>query len=62
MGNQKPEIYDYSFGILDLWLLFTPLVSQIYGFWLSLWYLRFTASDYPFGILDLPLLIAHLVS
>jgi hypothetical protein len=24
----------------------------IYGFWLPLWYLRFTASDYPFGILD----------
>ena len=32
------------------------------GFWLSLWYLRFTAFDYPFGILDLRLLIITLVS
>ena len=24
--------------------------SSIYGFWLLLWYLRFTASGYPFGI------------
>ena len=23
----------------DLWILFTPLVSSIYGFWLPLWYL-----------------------
>jgi hypothetical protein len=41
---------DYPFGILDLWLLITPLVSLIYGF------------DYPFGILDLWLLITPLVS
>ena len=27
--------------------------SSIYGFWLPLWYLRFTASDYPFGIFKL---------
>jgi hypothetical protein len=25
--------------------------SLIYGLWLPLWYLRFTASGYPFGIL-----------
>ena len=59
-------------------ILITPLVScghcivcpLIYGFWLPLWYLRFTASDYPFGILwplyclsfDLWLLITPLVS
>jgi hypothetical protein len=36
--------------------------SEIYGFWLPLWYLRFTASDYHFGILDLRLLITTLVS
>jgi hypothetical protein len=53
---------DYPFGILDLRLLITPLVSWIYGFWFPLWYLRFTASDYPFGILDLRLLITPLVS
>ena len=44
---------------------------SIYGFWLPLWYLRFTASDCPFGIfcqlccmsfIDLRLLIAPLVS
>ena len=52
----------YSFGILDLRLLVTPLVSQIYDFWLLLWYLRFTASGYSFGILDLRLLITPLVS
>ena len=49
----------YTFGILDLRLLVTPLVSQIYGFWLHLWYLlaivlsvllRFTASGYTFSI------------
>ena len=42
-----------------LQILITPLVSfghcvvcssSIYGFWLPLWYLRFTDSDYPFGI------------
>ena len=47
---------DYPFGILDLRLLITLLVSfdhcvvcpsLNYGFWLPLWYLRFTASDYP---------------
>ena len=36
--------------------------SPIYGFWLSLWYLRFTDSDYLFGILDLRILIISLVS
>ena len=36
--------------------------SSIYGFWLFLWYLRFTASDYSFGILDLRFLIIPLVS
>ena len=33
---------------------------SIYGFWLPLWYLRFTASDYPSGILDLLFLITSL--
>jgi hypothetical protein len=65
---------------LDLRILITPLVScghcvvcssSIYGFWLPLWYLRFTDSDYPFGILwplcclfffDLRILITPLVS
>ena len=47
---------DYPFDILDLRLLITPLISYIYGFWLPLWYLRFTASDYPFDILELRLL------
>ena len=33
---------------------FWPLCfSLIYGFWLPLWYLRFTASDYSFGIFKL---------
>jgi hypothetical protein len=45
--------FDYPFGILDLRLLITALVSEIYSFRLPLWYLRFTAFDYPFGILDL---------
>jgi hypothetical protein len=53
---------DYPFGILDLRILITPLVSKIYGFWLPLWYLRFTDSDYPFDILDLRILITPLVS
>ena len=53
---------DYHFGILDLRLLITTLVSLIYGFWLPLWYLRIMASDYPFGILDLRFLITPLVS
>jgi hypothetical protein len=35
---------------------------SIYGFWLPLWYLRFTASNCLFGILDLRLLIVPLVS
>jgi hypothetical protein len=39
-------------SFFDLRLLITPLVSYIYGFWLPLWYLRFTASDYPCDILD----------
>ena len=39
----------------------TSSPTSIYGFWLPLWYLRFTASDCPFGILDLRLLIAPLV-
>jgi hypothetical protein len=53
---------DYPFGILDLRNLIIPLVSYIYGIWLSLWYLRFTESDYPFGILDLRNLIIPLLS
>ena len=40
--------------------IFCP--SSIYGFWLPLWYLRFTISDYLFGILDLRFLIISLVS
>jgi hypothetical protein len=54
--------YDYHFGILDLWLMITTLVSLIYGLWLRLWYLRFMAYDYDFGILDLWLMITTLVS
>ena len=27
--------------------------KYIYGFWLPLWYLRYTDSDYPFGIFKL---------
>jgi hypothetical protein len=42
--------YDNLFGILDLRLMITPLVS---------W---FTADDKPFGVLDLRLLITPLVS
>ena len=38
------------------------ICPPIYGFWLPLWYLRFTDSDYPFGILDLQILITPLVS
>ena len=38
------------------------ICPPIYGFWLPLWYLRFTDSDYPFGILDLRILITPLVS
>ena len=37
-------------------LFFWPLCvcpSSIYGFWLPLWYLRYTDSDYPFGIFKL---------
>ena len=45
-----------------LLILITPLVSSIYGFWLPLWYLRFTDSDYPFGIFYLRILITPLVS
>jgi hypothetical protein len=52
----------YPFGIFDLRLLITPLVSLIYGFLLPLWYLWFTASYYLFGMLDLRLLITSLVS
>ena len=40
--------------------IFCP--SSIYGFWLPLWYLRFTISDYLFGILDLRFLTTSLVS
>jgi hypothetical protein len=32
------------------------ICPSIYGFWLPIWYLRFTASDYPFGIFKLFLL------
>ena len=53
---------DYTFGIYDLQILITPLVSMIYIFWLHLWYLWFTDSDYTFGIYDLHILITPLVS
>ena len=53
---------DYLYGILDLHILITSLVSKIYRFWLPLWYLRFTNFDYLFGILDLQILITSLVS
>jgi acetoacetate decarboxylase len=33
----------------NLRLLIIALVTTIYGFWLSLWWLQFTASDYRFG-------------
>ena len=33
---------------------------SIYGSWLPLWYLRFTAADYPFDTLDLRHLITPL--
>jgi hypothetical protein len=36
-----------------------PLMS---GFWIPLWYLRFTTFEYLFGILDLRLLNTSLVS
>jgi hypothetical protein len=58
-------------SFFDLRILITPLVSfdhcvvcpsSIYGFWLPLWYLRFTDSDYPFVILDLRILITPLLS
>jgi hypothetical protein len=52
----------YFFGILDLRLFITSLVSKIYAILLLLWYLRFTPSYYFFGILDLRLLITSLVS
>jgi hypothetical protein len=45
----------FSFGHCIVYLV-------IYGFWLLLWYLRFTDSDYFFGILDLRILIISLVS
>ena len=38
------SLYCMSF---DLRLLVTSLLSLIYGFWLPLWYLRFTASWLP---------------
>ena len=61
---------DYTFGIYDLQILITPLVSMIYRFWLPLWYLVaivlsvlwFTDSDYTLGIYDLQILITPLVS
>ena len=49
------------FDLLWFTFLITPLVSLIYGFWLPLWYLRFTASVYPFGIFKLFLLKTKLV-
>ena len=52
----------FSFGILDLQILVSPLVSQIYRFWFPLWYLRFTNSGFPFDILDLQILVSPLVS
>ena len=38
------------------------LSFSTYGFWLPLWYLRFTVSHYPCGILDLRFLITFVVS
>ena len=61
----------HCLSFFELRLPITPLVSLIYGFPLSLWYLVatvlsvllwFTASHYPFGILDLRLPISPLVS
>jgi hypothetical protein len=49
-------------SFFDILLLITSLVSSIYGFWLPLWYLRYTASDYPFGVFDIRFLITSLVS
>ena len=51
-----------SLFVLFLLAIVFIVCPSIYGFWLPLWYLRFTASDYPFGILDLRLLITSLVS
>jgi hypothetical protein len=52
---------------VDRCLFFCPfsfdhciVCPSIYGFWLPLWYLRFTDSDYLFGILDLRILITSL--
>ena len=52
----------HCLSFFDLRLLITSLVSYIYGVWLPLWCLRFTASNYLFSILDLRLLITSLVS
>ena len=52
----------HTFGIFDVRLLVTPLVSLMYGFWSHLWYLRCTASGHTFGILDVRLLVTPLVS
>jgi hypothetical protein len=41
------RLLGYLFVIFDLRLLVTSLLSLIYGFWLPLWYLRFTASWLP---------------
>ena len=43
----------YLFGIFDLRLPVTSLVSLIYDFLLPLWYLWFTTSCYLFGIFKL---------
>ena len=50
------------FVLLSFFCHYVVCPSSIYGFWLPLWYLRFTDSDYPFGILDLRILITPLVS
>ena len=52
----------YPFVILDLPILFTSLLSQIYRFCLPLCYLRFTDQVYPFVILDLPILFTPVLS
>ena len=43
------------FVLLSFFCHYVVCPSSIYGFWLPLWYLRFTDSDYPFGIFKLSL-------
>ena len=63
-------VSDNSFGIFwplcclsffSLQILITPLVLDIYRFWLPLWYWIHTDSDYPSGIGYIQILITPLV-